>query len=75
MTKITCWSAEDVVKLWHHQFDPWPKFQQVHPYTCDNRENHPQLAGDQGILVPTVRGWICPFCDYTQSWAHGVNHD
>jgi hypothetical protein len=30
------------------------------------------VAGDRGVLVPTVRGWICPFCDYKQNWAHGV---
>lgn len=32
----------------------------VHPWTCGNcRAN----------LVATVRGWICPYCDYTQDWA------
>lgn len=43
----------------------------VHPFTCGsgNRcdENH---AGGEGKLIATVRGWICPFCDYTQNWAH-----
>lgn len=40
-----------------------------HPFTCGNRENHPE---DRYYLVATVRGWICPFCDYTQAWAHPV---
>ncbi|EPX83918.1 DNA translocase FtsK [Salipiger mucosus] len=47
---------------------------QFHPYTCANRNdgNHRHMLGDLGALVPTVRGWICPFCDYTQDWAHGL---
>ncbi|TIN88356.1 MAG: hypothetical protein E5X94_00695 [Mesorhizobium sp.] len=45
----------------------------IHPFTCANRGdgNHRFAFGDLGALVPTVRGWICPFCDYTQDWAHG----
>ena len=41
-----------------------------HPYTCGNRTDHPFLNGDKGVLIPTVRGWICQFCDYTQDYAH-----
>jgi hypothetical protein len=43
-----------------------------HPFTCPNRGdgNHRDAYGDKGALVATVRGWICPFCDYTQDWAH-----
>ena len=43
-----------------------------HPFTCPNRGNddHREMGGDLGTLFPTVRGWICPFCDYTQDWAH-----
>lgn len=73
-------TPEEVVRLWQYQFGPWsdpldPDADktlppQMHPFTCGNRGNHPVLAGDKGILVPTVRGWICPFCDYTQDWAH-----
>jgi hypothetical protein len=39
-----------------------------HEFTCPNRsaENHRGTGG----LWPTVRGWICPYCSYTQSWAH-----
>lgn len=22
------------------------------------------------MLVPTINGWICPFCSYTQDWSH-----
>lgn len=66
-------TKKEVARLWKHQFGPWEKDQFFHPYTCGNRSNHPEVAGDKGVLVPTVRGWICPFCDYTQNWAHGVN--
>lgn len=45
---------------------------QIHPFTCPNRGDgiHRTMLGDLGALVPTTRGWICPFCDYTQGWAH-----
>lgn len=43
-----------------------------HPYTCANRSDgkHRVWNGDLGALVATSRGWICPFCDYTQDWHH-----
>lgn len=70
-------TLKEVEKLWQYQFGPWgnplnPDSKlpwRGHPYTCPNRSDHPVLAGDRGVLVPTVRGWICPFCDYTQDWA------
>lgn len=71
-------TSEEVAKLWQYQFGPWKSPfdnsnlpQRMHPFTCGNRDDHPVVAGDKGVLVPTVRGWICPFCDYTQDWAHG----
>jgi hypothetical protein len=76
---MTIFTPQQVVHLWGHQFGPWRNPFVVgdehmplplHPFTCPNRGNHPELAGDKGVLVPTVRGWICPFCDYTQDWAH-----
>jgi len=73
-------TPEQVTKLWQRQFGPWSSLfdpdpknpPQMHPYTCGNRSDHPEVAGDKGVLVPTVRGWICPFCDYTQDWAGNV---
>lgn len=46
-----------------------------HPFTCANRgdgnhRDHPVGRNDRGTLVATTRGWICPFCDYVQDWAH-----
>lgn len=62
-------TPEKVLELNEHQ-----KNERYHPYTCGNRDSkenpHPLMNGDNGVLVPTVRGWICPFCDYTQDWAH-----
>lgn len=43
----------------------------MHPFTCGsgNRTDSNHLDG-QGKLVATESGWICPFCEYTQDWAH-----
>lgn len=52
--------------------DKSQKTRRWHPFTCENRGdgNHRENEIDLGALVPTVRGWICPYCDYTQNWAH-----
>lgn len=73
-------TPRQVERLWLYQFGPWnnPLHPQeaphlpmpMHPFTCGNRDDHPEIAGDKGVLVPTTRGWICPICDYTQDWAH-----
>lgn len=66
MTNV--FTADEVANLGKHQTGG-----QFHPFTCANRGdgNHRAAYGDLGALIPTVRGWICPFCDYTQDWAHG----
>lgn len=38
----------------------------MHPFTCADRDDHNGVD----ILIATESGWHCPFCDYTQSWAH-----
>jgi hypothetical protein len=44
--------------------------QRFHPFTCGgNRKDEKHLDG-QGILVATPDGWVCPYCDYKQDWAH-----
>lgn len=53
----------------------WQDNNRVHPFTCGKRDDHPMLHGDFGVLIPTVRGWICQFCDYTQDWAHDFMKD
>ncbi len=39
-----------------------------HPFTCGGGHRTEQPDGE-GILVATVRGWVCPYCDYQQDWA------
>lgn len=52
-------TAEQVYALLTYQTD-----ETIHPFTCG-------IGGHaHGILMPTVRGWVCHYCDYTQSWAH-----
>lgn len=62
-------TPDEVENLAHNQTS-----RMVHPFTCANRGdgNHRNAYGDLGALIPTTRGWICPFCDYTQDWAHAV---
>lgn len=54
--------------------DAYQQSWRFHPFTCPNRGDgkHGTNAVDLGALVPTtsVHGWICPYCDYTQNWAH-----
>lgn len=66
---VQVFSPDDVVKLGKRQMDG-----KYHPYTCANRGDgkHGSAYGDLGALIPTVNGWICPFCDYKQGWAHEV---
>jgi hypothetical protein len=60
-------SPEQVARLFEYQLA-----YQFHPFTCAHRGDgkHLQIGSDLGMLIPTVRGWICPFCDYRQDWAH-----
>jgi hypothetical protein len=59
------WTMEQAAALME-----WQLCNYVHPFTCPNRHDHPILFGDKGVLIPTVRGWVCQFCDYKQDWAH-----
>jgi hypothetical protein len=65
MNKIEApWTAQQVLALnhWQHRGD-------VHPFTCGNRDDHPPDNGERGRLLATENGWVCPLCDYTQTWA------
>lgn len=59
------WTMEQVAALQAYQDAGY-----VHPFTCGKRDDHPDIGGDRGVLTPTIGGWICQFCDYTQDWAH-----
>lgn len=63
------WTVEQVCNA-----EAWQRCSTFHPYTCGNRERagHPfeETYGDHGVLCPTIEGWVCPYCGYTQDWAH-----
>lgn len=40
-----------------------------HPFTCPHQDNERHL-GTETRLVATQEGWRCPYCAYTQLWAH-----
>lgn len=64
--ELSAMGADDILRLNQWQVGA------SHPFTCARRNdgNHRCFNGDIGALVATTRGWICPWCDYTQSWAH-----
>jgi hypothetical protein len=62
------------------QIDSLNSFQRagvMHEFTCGNsRGMNPTLEHSQRFpLVATKDGWICPYCDYTQDWAHDFMAD
>lgn len=69
-------TIEAVQTLNEYQTDTG-KASQLHPFTCAERGdgNHGEEGGDNGTLIATVDGWVCPFCTYTQDWAHGFMAD
>lgn len=64
---ITKAGADEILRL-----NEWQTKGEFHPFTCPNRGDgyHRMFNGDLGALVATTRGWICPWCSYTQIWAH-----
>jgi hypothetical protein len=49
----------------------WQRAESVHPFTCRTGRRKDALHLDgEGVLVATEQGWRCPFCGYTQDWAH-----
>jgi len=60
-------TADEIEKLNNYQNE-----RKFHPFTCPERGdgNHRIFNGDLGALVATIRGWECPWCSYTQDWAH-----
>lgn len=54
----------------HEQVDRLNRYQRrggFHGFECV--EDHGKA---NRTLFATVRGWICPHCDYTQNWAHAL---
>lgn len=70
------WSDEQVTALNRFQDSG-----QLHPFTCgsgnrsdaSHRDVRARLGlRDNGQLIATRAGWICPACDYRQEWAHAA---
>ena len=61
------WTPRQVGHLMALQWNP-----NYHPFTCPNRgiDHDPYGLSDLGALIPTLNGWICQYCDYTQDWAY-----
>lgn len=60
------WTKEQVRALNRYQRGGW-----MHPFTCGSGHRTDEHHLDkQGVLVATESGWLCPFCDYEQDWAH-----
>ncbi len=55
---VAPWTSDKVAALEKRQADS-----HKHPYTC--------ICGE--YLVPTMMGWVCSKCTYTQNWAHWVD--
>lgn len=64
----TPWTQEQCDRL-----NAFQKSRRFHPFTCGsgNRCDENHLDGE-GVLVATPDGWKCPYCDYTQEWAHSI---
>ena len=57
---------EQVANLKRYQECAW-----VHPFTCcSDGECKRSERLDQGTLIPTNDGWVCPCGNYKQNWAH-----
>lgn len=41
-----------------------------HPFTCRGQYCDRSQRKDEGILIPTTEGMVCPCGKYTQDWVH-----
>lgn len=71
------WTEAEVTAL-----ERWQRSGFVHPYTCRKCRGRlsveravkvelgiaPSVDHDECRLVPTIDGWTCQTCDYTQNW-------
>jgi hypothetical protein len=73
----TPWTKEQITRL-----NAFQEAGKMHPFTCPNRGDNWHksswvngVEGDVGQLVAGPDGWYCPWCDYTQNWAHDFMAD
>jgi len=62
MERVEAPFTDEQVKL----LERYQKCESVHPFTC---------FFDTSELVPSVMGWFCTQCDYTQAWCHAMMID
>ena len=70
-------TKEQVEKLNNYQ-----KSGRFHPFTCCSPENIPECMrrnktgktyeDNDGLLLATEQGWVCPCGKYTQDWVHAI---
>jgi len=48
----------------------YQKREDRHPFTCRGQFCDRSKRSDEGILIPTVDGMVCPCGKYTQEWVH-----
>lgn len=59
------WTDEQVKNL-----EEWQKTGWLHPFTCCGHEGClREESVNEGILIPTNNGLVCPCGKYTQNWA------
>src|ERR1044072_7972748 len=72
------WSDEQVDKLneWQagmikiNMLDGSMILMQTHPFTCGAVTCDRSAREDEGKLIPSNNGWVCPCGDYKQDWCH-----
>ncbi len=65
MNQIKAPFTEDQVK----KLNDYQQGEKYHPFTCCG-EYGCSRSLNNGILIATTEGWICPCGQYKQNWAH-----
>ncbi len=63
MEKITAPFTEEQVE----RLNKYQNERRFHPFTCCS---YGCKREDEGILIATKDGWVCPCGKYKQDWAH-----
>jgi len=60
------WTDEQVENLKKWQVHPF-----AHPFTCCSHDDCDRLnQPNEGALIPSNEGWVCPCGKWKQNWAH-----
>ncbi len=79
-------TKEQVIKLNEYQNGggKWVGYNRMHPFTCCSPDHIEECQRkdkhypdgriskgiNEGILIATIDGWVCPCGKYKQLWAH-----